>query len=201
MNDRQLARDFWLHEFPCWKQATEANVERLQETVARVLQPIRNRWGPVVPTSWMWWSADCIPRTGSHARGGTVDFVTPEADLWEVFKWGNTYIMPSGYVGRWIYEPETEFQGEHIHCAPRRDMIEYTGDGSIQALQELEDGETYLYAYWGEEGTELNPYQMEPLRVVAEAGWGTWLGLGLFFAIFGLDMSWQSQGGWSLRTE
>lgn len=196
--DIQLSRNFRLSEAPCWWKADASQVARLQETAARVLQPIRQRFGETVITSWLWWRDGCVPRTGAHGQGGTVDFVVPGANLWEVFEWGNQHLMPSGYIGRWIYEPETGSQGEHIHVAPRWDMQEAFGDSTIKSLRELPSGDTYVYHEWTE-GTLQNPYELEPLVVTATAGWGTFLGIGLLFSLFTLDMAGQSQGGWVLQ--
>jgi len=201
MRDQQLSSSFWLHEFPCWELATSEDVERLKETCARVLQPVRNRFGKVVPTSWKWWSSGCTPRTGSHSAGGTVDFITPDADLWEVFEWGATYLLPSGYIGRWIYEPQTPQQGEHIHMAPRRDQLEVFGRGDIQALQELPNGNQYAYAFYDTtEGTFLDPYTLDPLVVRATAGWSSWWGVLALLGLFTLDLAGQSAGGIKLRS-
>jgi len=200
MIDTQLSSKFWLHEFPCWQGATPEEVEKLRETVTRVLQPIRNKFGKVTPTSWMWWSSGCTPRTGAHAGGGTVDFVTPDADLWEVFQWGATYLLPSGYIGRWIYEPDTPQQGEHIHMAPRSDMLDIYGKGDIQALQELPNGNQYAYAFYDStKGTFLDPYSLDPIIVRAGAGGSWWWALALL-GLFTLDLAGQSAGGLKLRS-
>lgn len=190
--DRKLAGDFWLHEFSGWEGASESQVARLRETVARVLQPLRNRYGTVIPTSWLTWSSGAR-RAGSHAQGGTVDFVIPGADLFDVFQWGTTYLLPSGYIGRWIYEPERTAlegapQGEHIHVAPRQDMIAYNGDSTIQALEETDEGRYVLHSeYYDGLGTELDPYQLP--GVVARAGASPWwllvLPLGWLFILAG----------------
>lgn len=145
--DRRLSANFWLHEFPGWNrpETTEADVARLRETVARVLQPIRNAMGTdVIPTSWTHWSSGAA-RTGSHAHGGTVDFVVADGRTFEAFEWGARHLAPTGYVGRWIYEPERsaaegQRQGEHIHMAPVEAMVEHVGDPSIQVLVEREEG-------------------------------------------------------------
>ncbi|MGE0347372.1 MAG: hypothetical protein AB7N73_15030 [Gemmatimonadales bacterium] len=148
--DRQLSRNFRLSEFPGWERATEEDVARLEETVARVLQPIRTTFGvPVTPTSWMHWSSG-EPRTGSHAHGGTVDFVVGAGLTPDVFEWGSQHLIPSGYIGRWIYEParsaaEGTPQGEHIHMAPRDAMLEAFGDSKIQVLEEREEGNYFLH--------------------------------------------------------
>ena len=197
MTDQQLAGHFWLHEAPCWHRATAEDIRKLQETVARVLEPIRKIFGPTIITSWKWWRDGCIPRTGSHAHGGTVDFVCPQADLFQVFEWGNVHLMPTGYIGRWIYEPDTPTQGEHIHMAPREDHLAATGDPSIQSLVEDAEGDYHLYASW-DEGTFAQPYELDPLVVTAEAGMGTWLGLGLLFGLLTIDFAGQASGGWTL---
>ena len=195
--DFQLSRDFWLHEAPCWARATETDVAKLYETAARVLQPTRNKFGPVHLTSWMWWTDGCTPRTGSHSQGGTVDFVVAGGQTLAAWEWGNTYLMPSGYIGRWIYEPETALQGEHIHMSPRADMLAEYGDGRIQALKELPDGTHYVFQSW-EAGTFTNPYRLDPLTGTARAGIPWWVGAGLLFALWSFDMSSQATGGWKL---
>lgn len=148
--DRQLSRDFWLHEFSGWADATEDQVAELQELVARVLQPTRNHFRvPVRPTSWLKWSNGEL-RTGAHAHGA-IDFVVDDGLTREAFEWIGGAIVPSGYVGRLIYEParaasgETKRQGEHIHLAPRAAMLAYNGDGSIQVLEEKAEGH-YVFA-------------------------------------------------------
>jgi len=205
-DDVQLSRNFMLSEAPCWWLATAAQVARLQETAARVLQPIRTKFGKTQITSWMWWSAGCVPRGGAHSWGGTIDFTVPDAELWDVFEWGNSYLMPTGYIGRWIYEPEVldedgkQVQGEHIHMAPRADMIGVFNDPKIQSLRELPSGDLFVYQDWTD-GTFAQPYALDPLIVTARAGWGSLLGLGLLFSLFTLDMAQQSQGGWVLRSQ
>ncbi len=147
-SDRQLSADFWLHEFPGWEDATEGDVGRLQETVARVLQPLRTAMGvPVRPTSWMWWSSG-VEREGSHAHGGTADFVLDEGLTPDAFEYGAQHLIPAGYIGRWIYEPArtgADAQGEHIHMAPREAMVEQFADSRIQVLEEREEGDYFLH--------------------------------------------------------
>lgn len=190
--DRQLTRNFWLSEAPCWTHATEAQAGKLQETAARVLQPVRNVFGRTIITSWMFWRNGCTPRTGTHAQGGTIDFDVP-GKTEEVWEWGNTFLMPTGYIGRWIFEPETPNQGAHIHMAPRADMIAHNGDGRIQSLRELPDGDVFVFREW-DGGTFVNPYQIPGITAygTARAGMPTWAALGLLFALFTADMSWQA---------
>lgn len=145
--DRRLSANFRLSEFSGWERATEAQVARLRDTVARVLQPLRSALGVTVyPSSWLEWS-DGTPRTGSHAEGGTVDFVVSQGLTRDAWEWGKGALVPSGYVGRWIYEParsatEGVEQGEHIHVAPVRDMREAFGPekADIQVLEEESEG-------------------------------------------------------------
>ncbi len=178
--DRQLSADFWLHEFPCYERANEADVAKLQETVSRVLQPVRTRWGRIVPTSWMWWSDGCDPRTGSHAGGGTIDFVTRDAELYDVFEWGQTHLLPTGYVGRWIYEPDRSApegvpQDEHIHMAPVQDMILHSDaaePGVPKALEETAEGEYALRASYPGRGTADEPFRLPGITATARAGGG-----------------------------
>lgn len=183
MMDKQLSRNFWLHEPPCWERATPQDVDRLQESVVRVAQPVRNMFGETRITSWMWWSTGCQPRTGTHSKGGTFDFQPVVADTREVFEWGATALLPSGYIGRWIYEPEVldsqgnKIQGEHIHMAPRADMIAHNGDKTIKALVESPDGSTYTYMDLSK-GSFADPYQLDPLAVtVRRRSLWWWLGL------------------------
>lgn len=153
-SDRQLGANFWLREFTGWQRATETQVARLQETVARVLQPIRSTFGVrVIPTSWIAWSSGEL-RTGTHADGGAVDFVLEDGLTDDAFEWGAQHLVPAGYIGRWIYEPARAAapgvarQGEHIHMAPRRAQIAHQGraEGSaIQVLEERGEGEYFLH--------------------------------------------------------
>lgn len=145
MRDRRLSRDFWLHEWPQWQRFTPQEVAQLEEITARVLQPLRTAFGvAVVPSSAFYWS-DGEPRTGSHAHGA-VDFYLERGLTRDAWEWGKTNLMPAGYLGRWIYEPSRSGpgvenpQGEHIHAAPRSAMVAAFGDGRIQALEELEEG-------------------------------------------------------------
>lgn len=146
--DRQLSRDFWLHEFSGWERATEPEVSQLQETVVRVLQPTRSHFGvELIPTSWLEWS-DGTPRTGAHGYGA-VDYVLADGRTREAFDWSHQYLVPAGYIGRLIYEPqrtaaEGEPQGEHIHMAPVRTMVAYNGDRTVEVLEEREEGHYVL---------------------------------------------------------
>lgn len=148
--DRKLSRDFWLHEFPGWGNATESDVAALQETVVRVLQPVRDAMGvPVRPSSWMWWS-DGTGRTGSHSEPGTVDFVVDDGKTFEAFEWIDRHLVPMGYIGRNIYEPERSSdegrpQGEHIHLAPRGAMVAVFDDPRIQSYVETSEGDYELF--------------------------------------------------------
>lgn len=148
--DRQLSRNFWLHEAAGWEDATERDVAELADTVARVLQPIRSAIGvPVRITSWQTWSSG-EARTGAHSHAGTVDFVVDDGRTREAFEWASSALTPAGYIGRLIYEPERsssegEPQGEHVHMAPRGAMLEVFGDPNIQVLEERSEGEYVFY--------------------------------------------------------
>ncbi len=186
--DRQLTRDFWLHEIPCWEHYTEEQAEQAQEATALVCQPIRNTFGRTEITSGRFWRNGCRARTGSHAHGA-LDIVVSGGRTREAWEWGATALMPSGYIGRWIYEPERlnargqKLQGEHIHMAPRSAMLAYNGDGRIQVLEELPDGTTYVFQEWVG-GTYANPYELEPLEVVVGRGFPWWGAAGILVAIF-----------------
>ena len=125
--DRRLSENFQLHEFPGWEIASEPDVERLQQTVDLVLQPARDQWGPIRPTSWIYWSGGS-PRTGAHADPGTVDFVPLMAGIEQVFAWVGRSIVPLGYIGRLINERD------HIHMQPRLPGME------VQVLREPTEG-------------------------------------------------------------
>lgn len=141
----RLSRDFTLEELPGYEHASPEDIARVQETIARVLQPIRNRFGvPVRVTSWRWWSSGA-PREGAHEHGGTVDYVVDGGLTRAAFEWAAETLIPSGYIGRLIYEPERsaaegEPQGEHIHVAPRDAMLQVFGDAKIEVLEEQEEG-------------------------------------------------------------
>jgi len=162
--DRRLTADFRVSEAPCWWESSEEQADRLQETAARVLQPSRNVFGPIQVTSWTHWS-DCSPRTGAHAHGGTVDVVPLKADTREVWEWMAVHLVPSGYIGRLIYEPTTPDQNEHIHIAPREDMVAAHGDARIQVLEELPDGSYRLFF----DDTPGGPIPIPGLTVTAPA--------------------------------
>lgn len=172
-----LGPHFRLGEFPCWERATAADVAALQETVTRVLEPVRARWGPVVPTSWKWWRDGCRVREGAHGEGGTVDFVVPGARQRDVFDWGVRHLLPAGYVGRWIYEPATAAQGAHIHVAPVADMVAAfgPGKGDVGAFVETGPGE-YSYAdgtWGGHTGASWDPIPIPGLDVTVPGPGGS----------------------------
>lgn len=155
--DRQLSRDFWLHEFPGWEKADADAADAAAETVALVLQPIRSAMGvPVRVSSWMWWSTG-EGRTGAHSHPGTVDFVVDGGRTFEAFEWAAGALVPAGYIGRLIYEPDRSEaegvpQGEHVHMAPRAAMIGVYGDPAIQVLREDAEGDYSFYRVavaWG----------------------------------------------------
>lgn len=142
--DRKIGRHFWLHEFPGWELATDADVAHLERTVAMVLDPVRDAFGPVYPSSWTTWS-DGTPRSGAHSHPGTVDFVVAGDRTRAAWEWGADYLVPLGYVGRWIYEPERDPdagvpQGEHIHMAPQEAMVAVFDDPRVQVLEETSEG-------------------------------------------------------------
>lgn len=145
--DRRLSRDFWLHEFSGWEHASDEQAARLEELAARVLQPLRTAFGvPVYPSSWIAWS-DGTPRTGVHAHGGAVDVVVSQGLTRDAWAWGREHLIPSGYVGRWIYEPQRgapDPQGEHLHVASRGAMVDVYGDPVIQVLEETSEGSYVL---------------------------------------------------------
>lgn len=149
----RLSRNFTTEaDFPEWDApyVTDELRELAAETVARVLQPIRDRFGvPVRVTSWLTWSSGEL-RTGSHSAGA-IDFVVDDGKTREAFEWAARTLVPAGFVGRLIYEPArpatatTPRQGEHIHMAPRASMVEAFGDPAIQVLEEEAEGEYRFY--------------------------------------------------------
>lgn len=173
----QLSRNFTLEEMPCYRSATPLDIARLYDTVQNVLQPVRDRWGLTRVTSWKWWRSGCVQRDGSHAGGGTVDFIVPGANLRDVFDWGVKELMPRGYIGRWIFEPEWRddsgqlVQGEHIHVAPVRDMWEQTQRADSAAFVEGPPNTyTPVPGWGGHSGTLDDPIPVEGLVVVLEDG-------------------------------
>lgn len=200
ISDRHLSADFRLSEAPCWWLASEADVQLLQETAARILQPIRSHFGvPVHLSSWKWWSG-CEPRNGVHAAGGTVDFVVADGLTRKAWEWGRDVLVPTGYIGRWIYEPErrdaagVKTQGEHIHAAPRADMERIYGDGRIQVLEEVTEGQ-YKLSFsdgtgWGSEG---DPIEIPGLDVTVGYRWPPWATLLLAGIGFGLILRYRPQ--------
>jgi len=88
--------NFRLSEFPGWEKATEAEVKILElEAVRNFLQPVRDKWGIIRPSSWLRWS-DGRLRTGAHADPATVDFVPGQASIPDVFQWARSSGLPFG---------------------------------------------------------------------------------------------------------
>jgi len=196
----QLSPDFTLEEMPCYQRATGSDIDALKTTVARVLQPARDKWGPLVVTSWKWWANGCSLRTGAHGQtGGTVDFITPRANLVDVFKWG--LLMPwRDYVGRWIYEPAVldssggVLQGEHIHVATIRDMVSAFGpaeaDSAAYVLTGVDSAGEDTYTPvpgWG--GPATSTLQVEGTTLsMAGANVAPWA-VGAVALVFGLAIA------------
>lgn len=109
MTPVRFSRNFVLEEWPCWKNATAADVIVMRWVAVNVLQPARNRFGAIRITSWKYWArSDCRePRTGDHADAGTLDFVPLEAPIMDVFRWIGANLR--GRYGSLIYERD------HIH--------------------------------------------------------------------------------------
>ena len=109
MRDAVLTPSLRLSSFPCWQKATAADAVYMRWLAVNLLQPVIDRWGPIVLTSWKWWfrSGCNDPRTGDHADAGTVDFVPQRASVEDVWQW-----MGANLRGRWgslIHERD------HIH--------------------------------------------------------------------------------------
>lgn len=184
----QLSANFTLEEMPCWERATPADVARLQETVTNVLQPARDRWGRIRVTSWKWWkSSSCSPRTGSHAGGGTVDFISLDSPLRDVFEWG-VGALDRDYVGRWIFEPYVAgVQGAHIHVAPRADMWDQLAKADSSAWVEGPPNTyTPVPGWGGHSGTFLDPIEVEGIEVTVSRPFPDWLKLALAGVGFGI---------------
>lgn len=77
--EQRLTRSFKLHEFPLWWLASPKQVALLRAQLSRFWQPLRDRVGAMVPTSWMWSRATGRPRTGAHSDPGTADMVPRSA--------------------------------------------------------------------------------------------------------------------------
>lgn len=160
--DRRISRNFVLSEFSGWQTATAGEILRLEEFVHSVLQPIRDRWGVIIPTSWRTWSSG-EPRTGAHAQGA-VDFVPAEAPMMDVHMWAAYNLR--GRYGEIIDERD------HIHVTPPG----VGGDGEV--LVEYREGEYAAVdptaARWRlPDGTV---YEL-PGIVATVAGPRTWLGI------------------------
>lgn len=80
--DRRLSRNFVLREFSGWERATEQQVAKLYRIVREVLQPARDAWGAIRPTSWLRSTG-----SGAHRDGDAVDFVPMQADIPPVHRW------------------------------------------------------------------------------------------------------------------
>lgn len=116
----QLSRNFQLSEFPCSDRATPGEIAQLRHLVGTVLQPTRDRWGPIRPTSWRWWSDGCVPRVGDHSAGA-VDFVPLRATTAQVARWMGENLH--GRFGKVLDEHD------HIHVTPPG-----VGEGKVYTL-------------------------------------------------------------------
>ncbi|KKM75385.1 hypothetical protein LCGC14_1390750 [marine sediment metagenome] len=191
----RLSPNFTLEEMPCYERAGPTDVARIRTTAERVLQPVRDRWGLTRVSSWKWWRSGCTPRSGSHAHGGTVDFTVPGADLRAVFDWGLKALMPLGYIGRWIYEPELRgpagevLQGAHIHMAPVADMVSAYGPSRGDSAAYVEGPQnvyTPVPGWGGASGAYGDPIELEGLTVTVSRSVPWWAKLFAAGIVFGL---------------
>jgi hypothetical protein len=170
--------NFSLHEFPGWEQATEAQIKILElEAVRPFLQPIRDRWGRIDPSSWLRWRSG-ERRTGSHADPGTVDFVPALATIPEVFQWIRAMGLP---YGKLIDERD------HIHRtrpgvqgATQEAYVEYA-EGSY-ASTDPEAGFPGGAGAWGQ------PIELPGLSVSVagrRTGWVAWLAVAALLLALG----------------
>jgi len=94
--------------------------EKLLYTANYLLQPIRDKWGPVVVNSGYRSQAVNTAIGGSstsqHCKGEAADIRTPTADLWEVYLW----ILDNLSFGQCIYEEKGVAKWIHISL-PRVD--------------------------------------------------------------------------------
>lgn len=118
----RLGPNFRLGEFSGWAASSGAQVENLRRLVTTVLQPIRDRFGPVRPTSWIRYNSR------AHETGGAADFVVDGVPTPVVFWWALGQQLPIGEfidernhihatipgvggVGEWLIEPT---EGEYV---------------------------------------------------------------------------------------
>jgi hypothetical protein len=94
--------------------------EKLLYTANYLLQPVRDKWGPVVVNSGYRSGAVNTAIGGSstsqHCKGEAADIRTPTADLWEVYLW----ILDNLNFGQCIYEIKGTAKWIHISL-PRLD--------------------------------------------------------------------------------
>jgi hypothetical protein len=94
--------------------------EKLLYTANYLLQPVRDKWGPVVVNSGYRSQAVNTAIGGSstsqHCKGEAADIRTPTADLWEVYLW----ILDNLSFGQCIYEEKGAAKWIHISL-PRVD--------------------------------------------------------------------------------
>lgn len=94
--------------------------EKLLYVANYLLQPTRDRWGPVVVNSA--YRSEAVnaaiggSSTSQHPRGEAADIRTPDADLWEVYLW----ILENLSFGQCIYEEKGSAKWIHISL-PRLD--------------------------------------------------------------------------------
>jgi hypothetical protein len=88
--------------------------EKLLYTANYLLQPIRDKWGPVLVNSGYRSQAVNTAIGGSsasqHCKGEAADIRTPTADLWGVYLW----ILDNLNFGQCIYEEKGTAKWIHI---------------------------------------------------------------------------------------
>lgn len=116
----QIGRHYTLGELDPHGEADATAVAALTRLVVDVLDPIRDRWGPMRVTSGYRSPARNARTPGSsptsqHVRGEAADLVPVEADVRDVWAWVASSTLPwgqvileertrpDGSVGRWVH--------------------------------------------------------------------------------------------------
>lgn len=103
---------------------TQQQFNNLLLTTRKILQPIRNHFGPVIVTSGFRCIKLCIAigstKNSNHARGEAVDFFVPGVSLLDVLKWINKNLEFRELIVESSRENVKSKKPLIIHCAYRK---------------------------------------------------------------------------------
>lgn len=133
----RLSSNFRLSEFEGWDVASTRQLDNLEALVTGLLQPARDVFGYVDPSSWLRSAAE--DPSGAHRTGAAVDFVPLEAPIPVVHRWMAEQL--AGGFGELIDE------GDHIHVTlpgvgGHGEVLYMVGSTFLQGIRPFSGGGT-----------------------------------------------------------